>query len=374
MLARKTKIVKTLGAGIRSLFKKNKITAYQGLGRFEEPGRMIVDQPDGETLALEAENFIIATGSKPAMLPGVEEQGDRIGSSTQALSYERVPKHLVVIGAGYIGLELGSVWNRLGSQVTLIEALDRILPGSDVEIATAGHRIFEQLGLAFRLATKVQGISIKRNRCIVDCDSGEPIKCDHVLVCIGRKPATDALGLDNLDVECDRRGFIVVETNYETNCPGVFAIGDCIPEPMLAHKASTEGIACVEARYTGYGSVNYDAIRGVAYTHPEIASVGPTEEQLQEAGIPYAKGKSWLAASGRARTLGETVGFVKVIALTETDKVLGVHILAARAGDLIAEAAAAINFGASSEDLARVCHAHPTLSETLGEAAHAVHG
>lgn len=379
MLERKTKIVRSLGIGINSLFKKNKITPYQGFGTFEEPGRLIVESADGSQVRLEAENIIIATGSRPAMLPGIEPDGKHIGTSTEALSYSEVPQHLVVIGAGYIGLELGSVWHRLGSEVTLIEALDRILPGTDDELATAAHRIFEKQGLQFRLGAKVQDISVKRGRCTVSCDTGEPIKCDQVLVCIGRRPATDTIGLENADVECDRRGFIVINENYETSCPGIFAIGDCVPGPMLAHKASVEGIACVEALYTGYGHVNYDAIPGVAYTHPEIATVGPTEAKLKEDGIPYKKSKFPMIASGRAKTIAETDGFVKMLAHAETDRLLGVHILAARAGDLIAEAAAAISFGASSEDLGRVCHAHPTLSETLGEAAHgilshAVHG
>ncbi|MCH5374760.1 MAG: dihydrolipoyl dehydrogenase [Planctomycetes bacterium] len=371
MQRRKEQIVKTLVGGIDGLFKQAGVTKHQGRGRLDGPGRVIVAGEDREQ-TLQARNILIASGSRPAPLKGVELDGNRIGTSTEALAYGDVPEHLVVIGAGYIGLELGSVWKRLGSKVTVLEALDRILPGMDLEIAKAAQQILKKQGIEFRLQTRVKSASVEQERCVVRCEDAEAIDCDRVLLAVGRVPNTDNLGLESVGIEVDGRGEIPVGDDFATTAPGVYAIGDCIRGPKLAHKASHEGLACVEGIAGGHGHVDYDAIPGVVYTHPEIASVGKSEERLKEMGREYRKGLFPLQASGRARTLGETDGKVKILADAETDRILGVHILADRAGELIAEAAAALTFGASAEDLARVCHAHPTLAESLGEAAMAV--
>jgi dihydrolipoamide dehydrogenase len=375
MLKRKETIVSTLTKGIDGLFGKNKITRFKGTGRFVGPGQVVVldaaGQP-GETLS--AKHIIVATGSKPFSLPGIVPDGDRIGTSTEALSYTAVPKHLVVIGAGYIGLELGCVWKRLGSEVTVLEYLDRILPGMDAEIAAEAKKVFERQGLSFRLGCKVTGAVADASGVTVSIDGAEPVRCDRLLMAVGRVANTDGLGLDVIGLATDSRGRIPVDAHFRTQVPGVYAIGDVIAGPMLAHKAEEEGVACVEALVTGYGHVNYDAIPGVCYTEPEIASVGKTEEQLKEAGVPYKKGTFPFLANGRAKALGATGGKVKILAHAETDRVLGVHILGPRAGDMIAEAVAAIEFGASSEDIARTSHAHPTLAECMKEAAMAVEG
>jgi dihydrolipoamide dehydrogenase len=335
-------------------------------------GRVSVAQQDGE-VSLSAPHVMIATGSRPAPLRGVELDGERIGTSTEALAYDAVPERLVVIGAGYIGLELGSVWSRLGSRVTVLEALDRILPGSDQELARSARRMFEKQGLEFRLGARVQSAVVEGGQCVVRCEGSEAIECDRVLLAVGRVPNTEDLGLDTVGIQPDRRGEISVGENFQTSAPGVYAIGDCIRGPKLAHKASHEGLACVESIAGGRGHVDYDTIPGVVYTHPELASVGKSEEQLRDEGRSIRKGVFPFQASGRARTLGEAEGMVKVLADADSDRILGVHILGPRAGDLIAEAAAAIAFGASAEDLAHLCHAHPTLAETLGEAALGVH-
>jgi dihydrolipoamide dehydrogenase len=371
MLKRKEQIVGILTKGVDSLFKKNKITRYLGHGRIAGAGKVAVEAQTGKS-DLEAKHILIATGSKSAPLRGVELDGNRIGTSTEALSYPEVPGHFVVIGAGYIGLELGSVWRRLGAKVTVLEYLNRILPGMDDEIAAEAKKIFERQGLEFRLGAKVTGAKVKGNGCVVEAEGAEPISCDRVLLAVGRIPNTDGLGLDSVGVKLDDKGRIQVSENFATSAAGVYAIGDVIRGPMLAHKAEEEGIACVERIATGHGHVNYDAIPGVVYTHPEIGSVGKTEEQLKSENIPYRKGTFPMLANSRARTLGQTEGKVKILAHAETDRILGVHIIAAHAGDLINEAAVAINFGASSEDLARSCHAHPTLGEALREAALAV--
>jgi dihydrolipoamide dehydrogenase len=374
MLARKDSVVKGLTQGVAALFKKNKITRYEGTARMLGGGKVSVETKGGQQ-ELEAKNIIIATGSKVAMLPGVELDGDRIGSSTEALDYSSVPERLVVIGAGYIGLELGSVWKRLGSKVTIVEYLDRILPGMDSEVAKTAQKILEKQGLEFRLGAKVKGAQLKgRTKCTVEINGQDAIECERVLLAVGRKPNTDGLGLEAAGITLDERGRVPVGDHFETSVPGVYAIGDVIRGPMLAHKAEEEGVACVEYIVTGYGHVNYDAIPGVAYTHPEIASVGKTEEQLKEAGIEYRKGKFPFLANGRAKALNQTDGFVKILADKQTDRILGVHIVGPRAGDLIAEAAVAIEFGASSEDIARSSHAHPTLAEVVKEAAFAVDG
>ena len=373
MLKRKDDIVGGLTEGVAYLFKKGKIARYLGHGRLAGSAKVVVDSADGG-VELDAKHILIATGSHAAGLPGIEFNGERIGTSTEALSYSEVPGHVVVIGAGYIGLELGSVWRRLGAAVTVIEYEDRILPGMDTEIASLAHRIFKKQGLLFHLGKRVTGAHCDKEECVVECDGLDPVRCDRVLVAVGRTPNTDGLGLDGVGIETDTRGRIPVDEHFATTVPSIYAIGDVIGGPMLAHKASEEAVACVERLVTGYGHVNYDAIPGIVYTQPEVASVGKTEEQLKEAGMKFRKGVFAFRANGRARCLGQTDGRVKILADAETDRVLGVHILGPRAGDLIAEAAVAIEFGASSEDVARACHAHPTLAESLKEAALAVDG
>jgi dihydrolipoamide dehydrogenase len=372
MLQRKDQIVSSLTKGIAGLFRKHKITRYRGRGRLAAPGRVLVDGADAAEL--QAKHIIVAAGSKSAPLQGVELNGERIGTSTEALSYSQVPEHLVVIGAGYIGLELGCVWSRLGAKVTVIEYLQRILPGMDSELAAEAQKVFTKQGLEFRLGVRVTGARAHGNSCSVECEGSEPIACNRVLLAVGRVPNTDGLGLEAVGVKVDRRGRVEVDERFRTSVPGIYAIGDVIAGPMLAHKAEEEGMACVEGIAGKYCHVNYDAIPGVCYTDPEIASVGKTEDQLKEAGVPYRKGVFPFLANGRAKALASTDGRVKILAHAQTDRILGVHILGPRAGDLIAEAAAAIEFGASAEDLARTSHAHPTLAECLKEAALAVDG
>ena len=371
MMKRKDKVVKTLTGGVNSLLKKNGVAHLKGRGSLLAANRVRVATAD-ENTEITADRVLVATGSVPASLPGLELDGDRIGSSTEALAYDEVPKHLVVIGAGYIGLELGSVWNRLGSKVTVLEYLDRILPGMDGEIAAAAHQVFSRQGLEFRLGAKVTGVRTEGDSCRVEVDDQEPLECDRVLVAVGRQPASDGLGLADLGVKIDDRGFIEVDAHYKTSVDGVFAIGDVIGGAMLAHKAEEEGIACVEQLAGIPGHVNYDAIPGVVYTDPEIASVGKTEEELVAEGVEFRKGSFPFRGNGRARAVGSVEGHAKILAHAETDRLLGVHIIGPHAGDLIAEAVAAIEFGASAEDLARTSHAHPTLAEVLKEAALAV--
>jgi dihydrolipoamide dehydrogenase len=373
MLKRKDQIVTTLTRGVDALFKKNKVTRYSGLARIEATGRVVVDSEKGP-LELNSKNILIATGSKPATLPGVELDGNLIGTSTEALSYPEVPKHLVVIGAGYIGLELGSVWSRLGAKVTVLEFLDRILPGMDSDIAAEAKKLFEKQGLEFRLKSKVTSAKVENGQCKVECEGSEPITCDRVLVAVGRAPNTDKLGLEGIPIELHKKGFIPVNERFATTADGIYAIGDVIPGPMLAHKAEEEAVACVERLVTGHGHVNYDTIAGVVYTQPEIASVGKTEDELKSLGTEYRKGTFPFRANARARTLGQVDGSVKILADAKTDRILGVHIIGPHAGDLINEAATAISFGASSEDLARTCHVHPTLGEAMREAALGVAG
>lgn len=371
MMKRKDQIVQTLTGGIDLLFKKNKVTGYRGRGVITSPTSVDVTM-DGKVTTLRGKRLLIATGSKPASMRGVEEDGVHIGNSTTALSFDKVPERLTVIGGGYIGLELGSVWNRLGSKVIVLEAMDRILPGMDQELSQLAQRVFTRQGIEFRLQSWVESARVQGDKCIVKCKEQDPIECDRVLLAAGRVPLSQGIGLENLGIEVDKRGFVPVDANYQTKVPGVYAVGDIIGGAMLAHKAMEEGVIVVE-RFSGIHShFNYDCIPAIVYTHPEIATVGKTEEQLKEAGIAYKKGVGAYGANGRARTLGEAEGRVKILADARTDRVLGVHILGARAGDLIAEAAVAMEFGASSEDIARSCHAHPTLSETLHEAALAV--
>lgn len=373
MQKRKRKIVGTHTKGVAYLFKKNKVDRLTGTARLTGEGKIEVEGKEGAR-SLEADRILIATGSRPATLPGVEFDGDRIGSSTEALAYGEVPKKLIVIGAGYIGLEMGSVWQRLGSKVTVLEYLDRILPGMDDEIAKEAHRIFKKQGLEFHLGVKVTGAKATKRGAKVETESGETFEADRVLVAVGRAPNTEGLGLEDAGVETDKRGRIIVDDKFQTSLEGVHAVGDVIEGPMLAHKASEEAVACVEYLATGYGHVNYEAIPGVVYTHPEIATIGWSEEALKEHGREFNKGKFPFTANGRAQSLAQTEGRVKILADKETDRILGVHIIGPRAGELIAEAAVAIECGASSEDLARTVHAHPTLSEAVKESALSVLG
>jgi dihydrolipoamide dehydrogenase len=369
MLGRKDEIVKGLTDGVAFLFKKNKIARYEGDATFVGPNRVKVGDEE-----IEAKHIIIATGSKPAPLRGIEFDFDIIGTSTEALSYPTVPEHLIVIGGGYIGVELGSVWARLGAKVTVLEFMPTVLAGLDREIADEAVKIFKKQGIEFRTGTKVTSAKVVDGKAVVEIEGAESLSADRVLVAAGRLPNTENLGLEVAGVELDERGRIKTDSHFKTNVAGVYAIGDVIAGPMLAHKAEEEGVSCVEGIVSGYCHVNYDAIPGVVYTEPEIAGVGKTEEQLKEAGVEYKKGRFPLLANGRARALGHTEGKVKILADAKTDRILGAHIIGARAGDLIAEAVAAIEFGASSEDLRRTSHAHPTLSECIKEAAFAVGG
>ncbi len=369
MMKKKTAIVEQLTGGVAHLFKKNGVTHFVGLGKLLAPGKVSVLSDQGKSVELTTKNTLIATGSSVARLPGVELDGDRIGTSTEALSYPSVPGHLVVIGAGVIGLELGSVWQRLGSKVTVVEYADRILPGMDKDLGATAKKILEKQGLVFKLGARVKAANRKGDGCVVEVDGADPILCDRVLLAVGRVPNTEGLGLAELGVAQGKRGDIVVDDHFRTSVPGIFAIGDVIRGPMLAHKAEEEGMACVEFIATGYGHVDYNSIPGVVYTHPEIASVGQTEEQLKEAKVEYKKGSFPFSANGRAKAIGSTEGRVKVLADKKTDRILGVHIVGAAAGDLIAEAAVAMAFGASAEDVAYASHAHPSLAEALKEAA-----
>jgi dihydrolipoamide dehydrogenase len=352
MLARKDKIVTTLTKGIAGLFRKNKVTAYTGTGRITAPGKVTVEGADGET-ALTAKNILIATGSNVATLRGVTMDWDRIGGSTEALAYNPVPKRLVVIGAGVIGLELGSVWARLGSRGHRARIPRPRARRHRPRPRPRGGQTLQEAGPRYPHRRAGHRRARRGERCIVEYEGGEPIECDRVLVAVGRRPNTDGLGLDAVGIQVDERGRIPVDAHFATAVDGIYAIGDVIAGPMLAHKAEEEGVACVERIATGHGHVNYDAIPNVVYTHPEIASVGKTEDELEAAGVEYRKGSFPFLANARARALASTDGFVKILADAKTDRVLGVHIIGPRAGDLIAEAAVAMEFGASAEDIAR---------------------
>ena len=374
MQARKDEVVTANVRGVEFLFKKNKVTWLHGSGRIAGPGQVDVDGTIYET-----KHIVIATGSESVPLPGVEVDEKTIVSSTGALELDSVPKHLVVIGGGYIGLELGSVWRRLGAEVTVVEFLDRLVPTMDGEIAKQFQRILGKLGIKFRLGTKVTGAVASETGVTLTLEpakggASETLEADVVLVAIGRRAFTEGLGLQEAGVALDERGRVVVDEHWATNVPGVFAIGDVIAGPMLAHKAEEEGIALAERLAGQAGHVNYDVIPGIVYTWPEVASVGRTEEELKAAGVEYKVGKFPFTANGRARAMGDTDGFVKILADAHTDRVLGAHILGPDAGTLIAELATAMEFGASAEDVARTCHAHPTLNEAVKEAALAVEG
>ena len=374
LMKRKDDVVTTLSKGIEALLAKNKVVRHRGTGRLAGPGKVEITAADGTRTVMEAGKIIVAVGSKSVVLPGVEVDGRLVGTSTEALAFDSVPEHLVVIGGGYIGLELGSVWRRLGSKVTVLEYADRILMGIDAEIAAEALTLFRKQGLDIRLGMKVKSARAVNGRCVVECEGQPAIDCDRVLAATGRFPATADIGLETVGIVTDKRGWIPVDDHFRTSADGVYAIGDCIAGPMLAHKAEEDGVACVEAMKSGWAHVDYDLVPAVVFTHPEIAAVGKTEEQLSAAGTAFKKGVFPFRANGRARTINDTTGTVKVLADATTDRVLGVHIIGPAAGDLIGEAAAAMNFGATAEDIGRVCHAHPTLPEALKEAALAVGG
>ncbi len=364
--------------GVDFLLKKNKIEAFHGTGRIVAAGRVEVKADDGSTQTLETKAIVIATGSDVARLPGIDIDEKRVVSSTGALELAKVPQKLLVVGAGIIGLELGSVWRRLGAQVTIVEFLDHILPGIDGEVARQFHRMLQKQGIAFKLSSKVTAVDTSGKVLKVkvepaaDGGAAETLETDIVLVAIGRVPFTEGLGLEAVGVKMDNRRRVVVDPHFQTNVAGIYAIGDVIAGPMLAHKAEDEGVAVAELIAGQAGHVNYNVIPNVVYTTPEIASVGKTEEELKAAGVAYQVGKFPFTANARARANLATEGFVKILADAKTDRVLGVHILGPDAETMIAEAAIAMEFGASSEDIARTCHAHPTLSEAVKEAALAV--
>ena len=363
--------------GVAFLFKKNKIDTFQGIGRIAAPGKVEIKAADGKNETIEGKTIVIATGSDVARLPGIDIDERRIVSSTGALVLEQVPERMLVIGAGVIGLELGSVWRRLGSKVIVVELLDRILPGMDNDMCRQVQRLFERQGMTFKLSSKVTAIEPagKMLKIKVEPANGgtaESIEVDVVLVSVGRVPFAEGLGLETAGVKMDNKRRVIVDARFATNVPGIYAIGDVITGPMLAHKAMDEGVAVAEILAGEAGHVNYDVIPNVVYTYPEIASVGKSEEELKEAGIAYKVGKFPFTANGRAKANLQTEGFVKILADAKTDRVLGVHIVGADAGNMIAEAAVAMEFGAAAEDIARTCHPHPTFTEAVKEAALAV--
>jgi len=374
MMRRKTKVVRGLVQGIGGLCKKHRIDVVVGRGTIEAPGRVRVEG-EGEPRVVEATRVLVATGSAPVELPALPFDGKHVISSTEALALERVPRRLLIVGAGAIGLELGSVWARLGADVTVVEFLDRIAPAMDRTLGRQLQRALEKQGLSFRLGTRATGIEIRRDEVVVGLAQGETVSeiaTDLVLVAVGRRPVTAGLGLADVGVAVDDKGFIRVGEHFETSVPGIFAIGDVVPGPMLAHKAEEEGVACVERMAGVAGHVDHDLIPNVIYTWPELASVGLTAEAATERGHSVSTGSFPFMANGRARCLGDIDGGVTVVADAETDRVLGVHVLGPRASDLIAEAVAVMTFAGSAEDLARTVHAHPTLPEAMKEAALAV--
>ena len=374
MQARKGEVVSANVKGVEFLFKKNKVTWLKGEGRITGPGKVTVDGAEYET-----KSIVIASGSESIPLPGVEVDEKTVVTSTGGLELDRVPGHLVVIGGGYIGLELGSVWRRLGAEVTVVEFLDRLVPGMDTEVGKTFERVLGKQGVKFRLKTKVTGAEktatgVKLTLEPAAGGAAETLDADVVLVAIGRRPFYEGLGLEAAGVALDDRKRVKVDAHYATNVPGIYAIGDVIAGPMLAHKAEEEGVALAERLAGQAGHVNYAVIPGVVYTWPEVASIGATEEMLKAEGRAYKVGKFPFTANGRARAMGSTDGFVKILADKATDEILGAHIIGPDAGTLIAEIATAMEFGASSEDVARTCHAHPSLNEAVKEAALAVEG
>ena len=372
MMKNKDKAVTVLTKGVEFLFKKNKVTYFKGAGSFKNQNQISIIN-NKEKTTIETKNTIISTGSEPVSLRGIEFDEEKILSSTGSLSISKLPKKMVVVGGGYIGLEMGSVWSRLGTEVQVIEFLDHITPGMDKEISTEFMKILKKQGIKFELKTKVEKITKSKNGVIIETFSKEGKKnkfeADVVLISVGRKPYTKNLNLEKIGVELDKRGSVKVNKNFQTNIKNIYAIGDVIEGPMLAHKAEEEGIAVAELISGQSGHVNYDTIPSVVYTSPEVASIGKTEEQLKGKGIKYKIGKFPFSANSRAKAIDESEGFVKILADSTTDKVLGVHIIGQHAGEMIAEMSVAMEFGASSEDIARTCHAHPTFSEAIKEAA-----
>ncbi|WP_336801116.1 dihydrolipoyl dehydrogenase [Kaistia sp. MMO-174] len=376
MLAHKSATVKSNVDGVAYLFKKNKIDGHIGTGSIAAPGKVVVTKEDGSTTTLETKAIVIATGSDSAPLPGVPIDEKRIVTSTGALELDKVPAKLIVVGAGVIGLELGSVWRRLGAEVTVVEFLDRILPGMDGEVTKQFQRMLEKQGFTFKLGTKVTAVDTSGKTLKVTVEpakageaAAETLEADVVLVAIGRRPFTEGLGLEAVGVALDERKRVKVDGHYQTNVPGIYAIGDVIAGPMLAHKAEDEGVALAEILAGQAGHVNYDAIPGVVYTSPEVATVGKTEEELKAAGIAYKVGKFPFSANGRARAMLATDGFVKILSDAATDRLLGAHIVGKGAGEMIHEAVVLMEFAGSAEDLGRSTHAHPTMSESIKEAA-----
>jgi dihydrolipoamide dehydrogenase len=380
MMARKDKVVDALTKGVDFLFKKNKVVHLRGTGSIPEAGTVeVIPTGGGKKQVLKATRILIATGSESTPLSGIDVDERRIVSSTGGLELSEVPKHLVVIGGGYIGLEMGSVWARLGSKVTVVEFLDRILPGMDAEVASTMKKILGKQGLEFRVGTKVTAAKSTETGVSLSVESASggkkaTLACDVLLVAVGRRSVTKGLGLENLGVAMDTHGFIQVNAAFSTSVNGIYAIGDCVPGPMLAHKASKDGVACVESIAGRHAEVDYLKVPGVVYTWPEAAMVGYTEETLQRYKIEYVAGKFPLTANPRAKSNGFTEGFVKILAEKGSDRVVGCHIVATEAGTMIHEAVLAMEFGGSAEDIARTCHAHPTLSEAMKEAALGVTG
>jgi dihydrolipoamide dehydrogenase len=373
MMKNKDKAVTILTKGVEFLLKKNKVTYFKGTGSFKSKNDIVIKDIDNKETIIQTENTIIATGSVPVSLPGVEIDEKVIVSSTGALKLEQVPKKMVVVGGGYIGLEMGSVWSRLGSEVHVVEFLDHITPGMDKEISSEFMKILKKQGINFHMQHKVEKIKKNNNNAIVSTlnENGtkKDFECDVVLISVGRKPNTEGLNLQKIGVELDEKKRVKTDKNFKTNQNNIYAIGDVISGPMLAHKAEDEGIAVAENIAGQSGHVNYDTIPGVIYTSPEVASIGKTEEQLKDLKINYKIGKFSFMANSRAKAIDDTEGFVKILADEKTDKVLGAHLIGPHAGELIGEIGIAMEFGASSEDIARTCHAHPTFSEAVKEAA-----
>ena len=373
MMKNKDKAVNILTKGVEFLLKKNKVTYFKGLGSFKSKNEILVKDNENKEITIEAEKIIIATGSVPVSLPGIEIDEKIIVSSTGALKLEKVPKKMVVVGGGYIGLEMGSVWSRLGAEVQVVEFLDHITPGMDKEISTEFMKILKKQGIKFNMQNKVETIRKTNSEVVVSTVDKDGKKnhfdCDVVLISVGRKPNTDGLNLDSIGIEIDDKKRIKVDKEFKTNIENIYAIGDVIEGPMLAHKAEDEGVAVAENIVGQSGHVNYDTIPGVVYTTPEVASIGKTEEQLKQLNTKYKIGKFSFMANSRAKAIDDAEGFVKILADETTDKVLGAHIIGPHAGELIAEIGIAMQFGASSEDIARTCHAHPTFSEAVKEAA-----
>ena len=373
MMKNKDKAVTILTKGVEFLLKKNKVTYFKGTGSFKSKNDIVIKDNNSKETIIQTENTIIATGSVPVSLPGVEIDEKVIVSSTGALKLEQVPKKMVVVGGGYIGLEMGSVWSRLGSEVHVVEFLDHITPGMDKEISSEFMKILKKQGINFHMQHKVEKIKKNNNNAIVSTlnENGtkKDFECDVVLISVGRKPNTEGLNLQKIGVELDEKKRVKTDKNFKTNQNNIYAIGDVISGPMLAHKAEDEGIAVAENIAGQSGHVNYDTIPGVIYTSPEVASIGKTEEQLKDLKINYKIGKFSFMANSRAKAIDDTEGFVKILADEKTDKVLGAHLIGPHAGELIAEIGVAMEFGASSEDIARTCHAHPTFSEAVKEAA-----